>query len=67
MDLVVIIVFVLGYFLITIEHNIKIDKLIPALAAMAVCWAIIALNLDSIREWFDPYTHNLLMVLLVKL
>ena len=59
MDLVVIIVFVLGYFLITIEHNIKIDKLIPALAAMAVCWAIIALNLDSIREWFDPYTHKL--------
>ena len=59
MDLAVIIVFVLSYFLITIEHNIKIDKLIPALAAMAICWAIIALNLDSIREWFDPYTHNI--------
>ena len=26
---------------------------------MAVCGAIIALNLDSIREWFDPYTHKL--------
>ena len=59
MDLAVIIVFVLSYFLITIEHNIKIDKLIPALAAMAICWAIIALNLDSIREWFDPYTHKI--------
>ena len=51
MDLAVIIVFVLAYFLITIEHNIKIDKLIPALAAMAICWAIIALNLDGFREW----------------
>lgn len=44
MELVIISVFVLGYFLITIEHSIKIDKLIPALAMMAVMWAIIALN-----------------------
>ena len=44
MELVVISVFVLGYFLITIEHSIKIDKLIPALAMMAIMWAIIALN-----------------------
>ncbi|MBT6169724.1 MAG: sodium:proton antiporter NhaD [Flavobacteriaceae bacterium] len=44
MELVIISVFVLGYFLITIEHSIKIDKLIPALAMMAIMWAIIALN-----------------------
>ena len=35
MEIYVLAVFVLGYFAITIEHTIKIDKLIPALAAMA--------------------------------
>ena len=44
MELVVISVFVLGYFLITVEHTIKIDKLIPALAMMAIMWALISLN-----------------------
>ncbi|MDC0389529.1 sodium:proton antiporter NhaD [Flavobacteriaceae bacterium] len=44
MELIIIAVFILGYFLITIEHSIKIDKLIPALAMMAIMWAIIALN-----------------------
>ena len=44
MEIIIISVFVLGYFLITIEHSIKIDKLIPALAMMAIMWAIIALN-----------------------
>ena len=44
MDLVLISVFVIGYFLITVEHYIKIDKLIPALAMMAIMWAIVALN-----------------------
>ena len=44
MELTIIAVFILGYFLITIEHSIKIDKLIPALAMMGIMWAIIALN-----------------------
>jgi len=44
MELIIIAVFILCYFLITIEHSIKIDKLIPALAMMAIMWAIIALN-----------------------
>ncbi len=44
METVVIIVFVLGYLAITLEHNLKIDKLIPALAMMAILWALIALT-----------------------
>ncbi|NER14982.1 sodium:proton antiporter [Leptobacterium flavescens] len=44
METIVIIVFVLGYLAITLEHNLKIDKLIPALAMMALLWAIIALT-----------------------
>ena len=30
MELAIILVFVMGYLAITLEHNIKLDKLIPA-------------------------------------
>ncbi len=43
METVIIIVFLLGYLAITLEHNLKVDKLIPALAMMAILWAVIAL------------------------
>ena len=43
MESIVVIIFILGYLLITLEHNLKIDKLIPALAMMAFLWAIISL------------------------
>ncbi|MBL6648999.1 MAG: sodium:proton antiporter NhaD [Flavobacteriaceae bacterium] len=44
MEILVISVFILGYILITLEHTIKLDKLIPALGMMGILWAIIALN-----------------------
>ena len=44
METLVLVVFFLGYLSITLEHNIKIDKLIPALAMMAILWALIALG-----------------------
>lgn len=44
MESLVIIVFVLGYLAITLEHNLKIDKLIPALGMMAISWALISLG-----------------------
>ena len=59
MEIYVLTVFVLGYFAITIEHTIKIDKLIPALGAMAFSWAIIALSINSFDTWFNPATHSL--------
>jgi len=43
MELLLILIFVLGYLAITLEHTLKVDKLIPALAMMAILWAIIAL------------------------
>ncbi len=43
METIIIIIFLLGYLQITLEHNLKIDKLIPALGMMAALWAIIAL------------------------
>ncbi|MGB5274704.1 MAG: sodium:proton antiporter NhaD, partial [Flavobacteriaceae bacterium] len=50
METIVIIVFIVGYLAITLEHNLKIDKLIPALGMMAILWAIIAVNNMSVFE-----------------
>lgn len=58
----IIIVFVLGYLAITLEHNLHIDKLIPALAMMAILWAMIALghldvfDIDAVNKQLLP-TH----------
>jgi Na+/H+ antiporter NhaD/arsenite permease-like protein len=50
METIIIIVFLAGYLAITLEHNLKIDKLIPALAMMALLWAIIALTHMDVFE-----------------
>lgn len=60
METAIILVFVIGYLAITLEHSIKIDKLIPALVMMAICWAFIALGIDSFPQWFDSAKHSLL-------
>jgi Na+/H+ antiporter NhaD/arsenite permease-like protein len=60
METIIILVFVIGYLAITLEHNLKIDKLIPALVMMAICWALIALGLDHFTQWFDSAQHTLL-------
>ena len=44
METLILVVFFLGYLAITLEHNLKIDKLIPALAMMAILWALISLT-----------------------
>lgn len=60
MEVFIVIVFVLGYLAITLEHNLKIDKLIPALVMMAICWAAIAFGIDDFQSWFDSGQHKLL-------
>lgn len=42
MEILLITIFALGYLAITLEHSLKIDKLIPALAMMSILWALIA-------------------------
>ena len=59
MELVIISVFVMGYLAITLEHSLKLDKLIPALIMMAVCWALVALDVDHFTNWFDASKHGL--------
>ena len=60
MELFIISIFILGYFAITIEHVIKVDKLVPALITMTILWATIALGIDGFSNWFDPSTHGLI-------
>lgn len=60
METVIILVFVFGYLAITLEHNIKIDKLIPALVMMAISWALIALGIDDFKHWFNIASHSLM-------
>jgi Na+/H+ antiporter NhaD/arsenite permease-like protein len=42
MEAILIIIFIVGYLAIALEHNLKVDKLVPALGMMAILWAIIA-------------------------
>jgi Na+/H+ antiporter NhaD/arsenite permease-like protein len=60
METIIILVFVFGYLAITLEHTLKIDKLIPALVMMAISWALISLGIDSFPNWFDSAKHTLL-------
>ena len=44
MESIIIFLFIFGYLAITLEHTLKVDKLIPALAMMALMWAIISFS-----------------------
>lgn len=50
MELLIIAVFFIGYFFITIEHQVKIDKTISALGMASVCWAILRLSNLTVYE-----------------
>ena len=60
METIIIVVFVVGYLAITLEHSLKIDKLIPALVMMAISWAFISFGIDHFDSWFDSSKHALL-------
>ena len=62
MELFLIIVFVLGYVAISIEHTIKINKLIPALLMMGICWASISFGINGITSWLDPQSSELINI-----
>jgi Na+/H+ antiporter NhaD/arsenite permease-like protein len=42
MTILLVVVFMIGYVFITIEHSIGIDKSIPALMMGALCWAVLS-------------------------
>ncbi len=60
METLIIIIFIIGYLAIALEHNLKLDKLIPALAMMAMLWALVSFGLDKFEMWFDSSAHALI-------
>jgi Na+/H+ antiporter NhaD/arsenite permease-like protein len=50
-SLLLVFVFILGYTLIIFEHQLKIDKLIPALLMMVIAWSLIMVGNTSITQW----------------
>jgi Na+/H+ antiporter NhaD/arsenite permease-like protein len=59
---VVVLIFVLGYVAITMEHTLKMDKLIPALLMMCLSWAVIAFGIDGFTQWFDPHSSKIMEI-----
>jgi len=47
---IIIILFVLGYLTITLEHPLKLDKTVPALLMAALMWALLAIGFH--QGWF---------------
>lgn len=54
--LLIVLIFIIGYTAITLEHTLKIDKLIPALLMMALSWALIAMVIPN-----KEYTNEILL------
>lgn len=51
MESIIILIFVLGYFAITLEHPLKLDKTVPSLIMASLIWAFLAVGFYS--GWFD--------------
>ncbi|ATA75191.1 sodium:proton antiporter NhaD [Capnocytophaga canis] len=57
MEILLIAVFFIGYFFITIEHQVKIDKTISALGMASICWAILKMGGLTVYEIEDQALH----------
>ncbi len=51
MEAIIILIFVLGYLAITLEHPLKLDKTVPALIMAALIWALLAVGFNN--GWFS--------------
>ena len=51
MESIIILVFVIGYLSITLEHPLRLDKTVPALIMAALIWALLAIGFHA--GWFD--------------
>jgi len=54
-----IIVFLLGYLLIVLEHPFRIDKTAPALIMGVITWAIYILNAHHVHVVSEQFMHHL--------
>lgn len=51
MTAIIILIFVIGYLAITLEHPLKIDKTVPALLMASLIWAFLAIGFNL--GWFS--------------
>jgi len=51
MESIIILIFVIGYLSITLEHPLRLDKTVPALIMAALIWAVLAVGFHA--GWFD--------------
>ncbi|MEL1247819.1 sodium:proton antiporter NhaD [Flavobacterium helocola] len=51
MEAILILLFVIGYLSITLEHPLKLDKTVPALMMAALMWALLAIGFQN--GWFS--------------
>ena len=59
MDVVIILVFVVGYLAIALEHPIKINKTASALLTGVLCWTLYALASDNVEGVKDHLNEHL--------
>ena len=48
MYILMIVAFIIGYFLIALEHPLKIDKAASAVLTGVVCWTLLVIGQESI-------------------
>ena len=54
---IIILIFIIGYLSITLEHPLKLDKTVPALIMAALIWGLLAIGFHA--GWFDVIdTHD---------
>ncbi len=51
MESIIILIFVLGYLSITLEHPLRLDKTVPALVMASLIWAVLAIGFTN--GWFN--------------
>ncbi|MAP80085.1 MAG: sodium:proton antiporter [Aequorivita sp.] len=51
MESIIILIFVIGYLSITLEHPLRLDKTVPALIMASLIWACLAIGFT--HGWFD--------------
>jgi len=61
MTTLILVIFILGYLAIALEHPLGIDKTAPALLIGALCWSVLALNTPGaeVHHLQDHMAHHL--------
>lgn len=51
MEVIIVLLFVIGYLLITLEHPLKLDKSVPALLMASIMWGVLSIGFNE--GWFS--------------